>query len=313
MIPEMREYLCRRNNWTWDTVDKIDWAHFEIAVEVVHKQSKPRFSRMIKFQHDIQNTGRQRKLFSQNGQGPMVSDRCPCCMVMEETTMHLHQCRAPVMRALLKEGVQELEDNLRQRHMPSAMWTTLRRGIMSFCEEETNSAMVQDPRMVAAAQSQMEIGWDNFLKGRVASEWITIMGDIYKCNHTMRKTESKRRFAKVLILGVWEIYDRLWKKRCETLHDMTDVNSLSVAELDTRIRFNFDNKHKLFDSGDYDRFHLGLQNTLALSVLQKRAWIQTLSYRQNATERARKRMVNKIRPITAYFDQIDKDEDVHVT
>ena len=313
MSTDMIAYLCSRNEWTWETVEKIDWEHFEIAIDAVLKQSKTRFSRLIKFQHEIQNTGRQRKLFSTAGPGPVVSDRCPCCMIAEETTMHLHQCLAPEMRAVLTEGLHNLEDKLRLRQMPSEMWTALRQGIWSFCGCNSATEESNDEAIRAATRTQQEIGWDNFMKGRVAKEWGDMMGTIYEKNAAYRRTESRRRFLKTLIFGVWELYDDLWKKRCEKLHDMTDIHSISVMELDKRIKFNFENKRILFDSGDYDRFHLGLQNTLALSVSQKRAWIQTLTFRQIATERARRRLVNKIRPITAYFDQVDTDKETRIT
>ena len=103
------------------------------------------------------------------------------------------------------------------------------------------------------------------------------------------------------------MYDGLWKRRCEKVHDDTDVTSLTVRELDKQIRFYFQNKVKLFDSGDYDRFHMGLHHTSNMPLTQKRDWIQTLSQRQKATDRARRRLVNRIRPITAYFDYVDKE------
>ena len=163
--------------------------------------------------------------------------------------------------------------------------------------------------MSKAVKAQEEIGWDNFLKGRVAAEWGFIMRDEYMTDPSLRIRESRRRFMTTMIEGLWDIYDSLWKHRCALVHNNTDVNALSVMEVDRRINFFFAHKIKLFDSGDYDRFHLGLHNTIALPLPQKKAWIETLSHRQVATEIARKRMINKIRPITTYFDQVDVDED----
>ena len=190
--------------------------------------------------------------------------------------------------------------------MPSEMWTAIRKGVTSFREEGRMTWRPTDPRLLQAVEAQTAIGWENFLKGMVAKEWGDIMAEMYVRSPNLR-VESKRRFLTTMILGVWDIYDSLWKKRCEKVHDDTDVNSLTVNELDRRIRFYYDNKTKLFDSGDYDRFHLGLRHTLAMPISQRRAWIQTLSQRQVATERARKRLLNKIRPITSYFDYIDKE------
>ena len=223
--------------------------------------------------------------------------------------MHLFQCRSPNTAAVLIRGLGELEDKLRQRHMPSAMWTSIREGITAFCNKTKRPTRDLTEPMATAVEAQDRIGWDNFLKGRVAINWGFIMRDEYAGNASLRMRESRRRFMTTMIDGLWDIYDALWKHRCDLVHNNTDINALSVKEVDRRVNFLYAHKTTLFDSGDYDRFHLGLQHTLALPLPQKKAWIETLSHRQLATERARKRLINKIRPITMYFDQVDRDEE----
>ena len=260
--------------------------------------------------HKIQNTGRQKKLFASNSKGPAASDLCPCCILHEETTMHIYQCRSPDVRKLLQRGLDELEDKLRLRHMPSAMWAAIREGVTAFCSAATTTPELAEGRFTAAFLSQSRIGWGNFLKGRVSKEWGNIMGNIYMSTPSHRLHESRRRFVTTMIECLWDLYDTLWKHRCERLHDNTDINALSMLEIDRRIRFYYAHKHRLFDSGDYDRFHLDLQNTLALPMTQKKAWIETLAHRQIATDRARKRMINRIRPLTAYFDSVEKNDEI---
>ena len=202
-----------------------------------------------------------------------------------------------------------MEDNLRRRQMPSAMWTAIREGVESYCNAAPLPIVSGRGDIGEAAHIQAGLGWGNFLKGRVSLHWGRTMGKVYADNPNLRRFESKRRFMITLIESLWDLYDLLWKHRCEVVHNNTDINALSVLEVDRRIRFLFDHKYKLFDSGDYDRFHLGLRNTLALPLTQKRGWIETLAQRQIATERARRRLINKIKPITAYFDCIDKGDD----
>ena len=223
--------------------------------------------------------------------------------------MHLYQCRSPAVRKLLQSGLDELEDKLRRRHMPSAMWTAIREGVESYCNATPLPVASLRGDIGEAARIQNDLGWGDFLKGRVSVHWGRIMGKVYMENPALRRCESKRRFVTTMIECLWDLYDALWKHRCELVHNNTDINALSVLEVDRRIRFLFDHKFKLFDSGDYDRFHLGLGNTLALPLTQKKAWVETLAQRQIATERSRRRLINKIKPITAYFDCIDKDDD----
>ena len=96
--------------------------------------------------------------------------------------------------------------------------------------------------------------------------------------------------------------------RCTKVHDETDLDSLAITELDARVKYYFAQRIKLFDSGDYDRFHMGLEKTLALHPPQKRVRLHTLSYRLIATEKFRARLHNKTRPITAYFDRIPQTD-----
>ena len=74
--------------------------------------------------------------------------------------------------------------------------------------------------------------------------------------------ESQRRSLLILISHLWDMYDKLWIKRSSKFHDDTDIHALSTKELNRRIRFFFEKRRVLFDQGDQDRFHLGLDHTL---------------------------------------------------
>ena len=86
---DMKDYLCERNEWTKEVLQWVDWEHLEIAPKRIFSGTRTMYSRIIKLLHSIQSTGRQKKLFSQHQRGPEVSNRCPCCMIREETTLHL--------------------------------------------------------------------------------------------------------------------------------------------------------------------------------------------------------------------------------
>ena len=127
------------------------------------------------------------------------------------------------------------------------------------------------------------------------------MTEIYSTKRDLRRLESRHRFCKEIIQGLWDLYDALWRHRCECLHDNTDINALSLAELNRRIEYYYGNKRKLVDSGDYDRFSSGVEHTLSLPAMQKRQWLFTISQRILATNRARNRLHNRMKPLTTYF------------
>ena len=83
-------------------------------------------------------------------------------------------------------------------------------------------------------EAHTKIGWNNFLKGRLSTQWGDIMQDHYDKFHSSNCTHSRERFQTTLIAGLWKTYDSLWKLRSALLHDPRDLSSLSNIELNKR-------------------------------------------------------------------------------
>ena len=69
-----------------------------------------------------------------------MEDRCLCCTCEEETTIHLYRCKAEEMKKILQNGINDLEDDLQTRHVPSDMWQAMRAGILTFSNGEIYEA-----------------------------------------------------------------------------------------------------------------------------------------------------------------------------
>ena len=186
--------------------------------------------------------------------------------------------------------------------MPGNMWTAIARGIWAVQGERDPTAWEPPNSEIAEAyKEQTDIGWQHFMKGRLSQKWGVLLQQRYATTPAMKRHETKRRTLTILIDRLWTIYDHLWSHRCEVVHDLTDVEALSVSAIDTRIRFLYANKLRIFDSGDFDCFHLGVHHTLALPPSQKKAWLSNMSIRAQATERHRARIAKQMKPITNYF------------
>ena len=103
------------------------------------------------------------------------------------------------------------------------------------------------------------------------------MREKYTSTPSLRRLESRLRFVKGLIHALWARYDKMWSCRCERVHDDTDAGSLCIDALDTKIRYYFRNRQLLFDSGDFDRFHMGLTHTLSILLAQKKSMVTNVS------------------------------------
>ena len=152
-----------------------------------------------------------------------------------------------------------------------------------------------------AYEHQTQIGWNHFMKGRLAKAWGQEIAEVYAKSTTIGYSEFRRRFLSLLFTQSWVSCNKLWIKRSSKLHDETDIHALSTEELNRRIRFFFTQRTILFERGDHDRFNMGLDHTLQLSKYRKQEWLQTLERRKLATTKARASLSRQMRPIPYYF------------
>jgi hypothetical protein len=74
-------------------------------------------------------------------------------------------------------------------------------------------------RLRVAFCAQSQIGWDNFLKGRLSCDWITCMDHHFQSNGS--KLTGQECIAK-RILGMWEHMDHIWTYRNNRYHKNTN-------------------------------------------------------------------------------------------
>ena len=151
--------------------------------------------------------------------------------------------------------------------------------------------------LAIAFDNQTEIGWNNLLKGRIAVKWRHIMEEVYTGN---ARHLSGDRFQRHLIKGMWRIYNKLWKERCNMLHDPTDVTSLTNEELNDKLRMYYERPRHLLGAGDIHL--LGDNITMAITKLirQKRSLLLVLDQRAKIHSRTKEALLAKHRPINYY-------------
>ena len=300
---DMTTYLKERNAWNQRTFESVDWEHLEAAILPIKKHSKHKFARIVKFMINMPNTGRQKHKYTRKAESePTTTAACPCCKTAKETTMHLYQCPDPKLHELLSLRLRELLDTLQKRHITKDIWHSMSAGINSF-RTSTDPALheARSAEIGHAFKQQTDIGWSNFLKGRVAVEWGHLMLQEYQTKHKNKRHETRRKFQTTLITGLWDIYGMMWKHRCSSLHDHTDITSLSNIDLNAKIRFYYENRLNLLGIGDQDHFSTGLQSTLQTSITQKIDWIITIAHRVRSHTRDIATLLETIPTLHTYF------------
>ena len=87
-----------------------------------------------------------------------------------------------------------------------------------------------DNRTTGAIDMQDQIGWGNFMLGRVAKEWESVWGN-------SRRRGRKQMTSTKLIRCIYNIAYAMWENRNKILHEKEDThNLLGEEELNNKIR-----------------------------------------------------------------------------
>ena len=153
--------------------------------------------------------------------------------------MYLYGCNHNQIRKSLKFSLDTLFQSLNKLQIPLPVWLTIRAGIATVSNINHKRPTIASPALGAkidsAYEAQTKIGWHNFQKGRISTQWGDILQDHYDKFHSTNCTHSRERFQITLIAGLWKTYDSLWKLRSALLQNPRYLSSLSNIKLNKRI------------------------------------------------------------------------------
>ncbi len=123
-----------------------------------------------------------------------------------------------------------------------------------------------------AVREQTTLGWDQFMKGRIATSWVLLQStDVV--GRQLRNTGKS--WAAALIVAIWDLSWQMWDHRNEILHN-TDVSDqlLDMDGIDFSI---LEEWHAGYDDlAVPDRLHfrgLTLDGLLAKNSRYRREWL----------------------------------------
>jgi hypothetical protein len=151
------------------------------------------------------------------------SEKCKLC---PEKQHHIIQCPHCTKREYLRKehghNINKYFVNTETNPAPSRV---LKHYIMSWINDKTpellNNLMDDaSPKLSQAVTDQMEIGWENFMKGRLSSKW----SEMYNHNLLHKTKENKRmtaqKWGKDLIILLWNFVYECWTARSTVEHDL---------------------------------------------------------------------------------------------
>jgi hypothetical protein len=138
--------------------------------------------------------------------------------------------------------------------------------------------------LATAYQEQNDIGWYNFLQGRISNYWVKIQSAYYE---KLASRRTGHTWASNLIRRLWDISWNMWNNRNDILHNIhTEADTRLSHKLDKRVRKEF----SLDIDGLAPLHHYMLRRTrLALILLwdnnEKVAWLNTIKIARMAWKR----------------------------
>ena len=144
---------------------------------------------------------------------------CPICKLPTsiETTRHILHCSSPLITPIWNEAV----DNLRTSLQQTKTHPELQDAIISYVRHRgsrTFHQLAPTPNLSALATSQDDIGWDNFLEGKISYHFRNYQHRYYSTHHPHR---SIINWTSNLVKNLLLTSHRLWSFRNEIVHQRT--------------------------------------------------------------------------------------------
>jgi hypothetical protein len=90
-------------------------------------------------------------------------------------------------------------------------------------------------KITNAFQSQTRIGWDQFFRGRLTTEWRPAIATYYKERHPGHSF-TPEQWMRTTINAIWNFTLTLWRQRCDSYHGNQGTHSLERKRKETALR-----------------------------------------------------------------------------
>ena len=204
-LKKIQEYLCNKHSWTDSIFTAIDWDAHGLGLKAI-----PYLQRItvIKLIHGWNATKRRR--FQMGG---VSNPDCQLCQAVETRT-HIWECANKGFEEVREIELQKLCSQI-TKGIEKEVGNALQIGIMNISDPtvvaQYTKEFVVDTQVASAVEEQTEIGWDNFMFGRIATQWK-------KVAQRPGTDWDPDRWAVNTVTAVLQALLILWKKRNTLVH-----------------------------------------------------------------------------------------------
>jgi len=212
-LADLREVIQKTEKWPDDVFPLVAWEAFSKAFKAISCPKQVSYSKLA---HKLLQTNSRNHRFY----GTLIL--CPCCNVEDETLAHVFSCGYPEIAEARAEQLSIYQASLQDCCTPEIITETLIHGITTWCSVDQGVTCRQIPPpalesafLVSAYRIQTSrIGWEAFLRGRVASAW----GEAYKSIYPTATIVEVQRWLSDLVRTNLDFSLSLWRLRNGLVH-----------------------------------------------------------------------------------------------
>jgi hypothetical protein len=274
LSPPLRQHFIKKYKWHNEVPSLIWWNIHDAAIKKLSHIDRPRIQKFI---HNRWPTCHRETKYREH-----IKDECTACGSLRETEDHILQCGCESRHLIRQEGISTLQAELIRLQTPSAIQVAIIHGITAWLSKTpllpiqllvTNAS----PSLASAYDTQKRIGWDHFIRGRIALHWSSLIAG----NQT-----TKTVWGTAIISNCWSMVLRLWSQRnneyhgadlqdqAEKLHHHTLQEALLLLSQDAPVA-----------PSDRDMTQISEQSLKDMTIHGLRCWIRNTKILSKAFQR----------------------------
>lgn len=163
----MIKYLLKKNQWTFETMQRVNWNNLEQAL---NSYNKPFFrTKLAQLMHDWQHTGNRKAMMAEG------TDDCPCQCAMKENKLHYLYYPAIQIAGGRRRLLTMLQQQLKSTNTYPGITTSIGKILMKGFEgewwKELQTQNVMEQKLQDIIEKQRSLGDMSLAKGYMIQEW----------------------------------------------------------------------------------------------------------------------------------------------
>lgn len=260
-----KQYWRKKTGANEETVANIDWISCGKAFQGL-KGSKQRL--VLKHASGHMACGNRMQLW-----GFQEGSECPRCQHPDETPEHVLHCPDQRAQTAWTTTIRTLETWMIKNETDPDIIRAITTELHRWKQPHLPTRQYK-PSIATAVQQQGDIGWYQFLMGKLTMQWTEVQDEYLKW---LGRRRTGKAWVTALIAKVWTVSWDMWEHRNDIHHNtITPKKLLELTELKERITEQMEKGTTGLMQKDHHLVHIDHEKLQAYTPEQKRQWLASV-------------------------------------